>query len=139
MGDVTMDNLAEDTDAVIGARIKISRLKKGFSQKDLANKIGVTFQQIQKYEKGRSSISVKRLVQMSRALGEPLYTFLGGVESDQAAASPEATYGSHISDTSFKLDASEKKMIQLFRKITHTKIREGLIAQLRGICDSEHD
>lgn len=56
-----------DIDKVIGARIRAERLRRGMSQETLGKAIGVTFQQIQKYEKGVNRIAVSTLFGISRA------------------------------------------------------------------------
>lgn len=58
----------------LGQRIRASRKKMGMSQKDVASQIGVTFQQLQKYEVGANSISAYRLSLVSRALGENFFS-----------------------------------------------------------------
>jgi transcriptional regulator with XRE-family HTH domain len=55
-------------DLQVGAKIKMRRLAMGMSQEELANMIGITFQQVQKYEKGTNRVSVSRLVDISKAL-----------------------------------------------------------------------
>ncbi|WP_316178055.1 MULTISPECIES: helix-turn-helix transcriptional regulator [unclassified Bradyrhizobium] len=57
-----------ETDAKIGRRIRMRRLELGMSQTDLANAVGVTFQQIQKYEKGINGIRGSRLAAIAAAL-----------------------------------------------------------------------
>lgn len=59
----------------IGAIIKARRVELGLSQQALANIIGVTFQQVQKYEKGSNSLNATRLVDFANALKIPVATF----------------------------------------------------------------
>ena len=56
-------------DAMVGARIRTSRIDRGMSQTALADKIGVSFQQVQKYEKGLNRIGASRLAQIAAVLG----------------------------------------------------------------------
>ena len=56
-------------DATIGQRIRAQRLNRGMSQTELADTLGITFQQVQKYEKGANRVSVSRLQQIAEALG----------------------------------------------------------------------
>ena len=65
-------------DIHVGSKVKIRRLMLGLSQEELAKAIGLTFQQIQKYEKGTNRISVSRLIDISRALKVPFNYFLEG-------------------------------------------------------------
>lgn len=72
-------------DLKVGQRIRLARMAKGVSQTDLAEAIGVTFQQVQKYEKGANRVSASRMVQIAGALGYPVAWFF-----DAAAQSTEA-------------------------------------------------
>jgi transcriptional regulator with XRE-family HTH domain len=65
-------------DIHVGAKVKSRRLMLGLSQEELASAIGLTFQQVQKYERGTNRISVSRLVDICRALKVPFSYFLDG-------------------------------------------------------------
>jgi len=80
-------------DRHVGRRVAALRLQRGFSQSDLARAIGLTFQQVQKYEKGTNRISASKLWDISRFLAVDIRHFFedfaqdaGGVAEDQAAA-----------------------------------------------------
>lgn len=60
---------ADHIDRVVGQRVRARRIEHGLSQSALAEAGGISFQQIQKYEKGSNRISVGRLVQIASALG----------------------------------------------------------------------
>ena len=60
------------TDQHVGNRARMRRLMLGLSQTELATAVGVTFQQVQKYEKGTNRISASRLQQMSKVLNVPI-------------------------------------------------------------------
>lgn len=62
-------------DLELGERIRLRRIELGWSQGDLGAKIGVSFQQIQKYEKGRNHVSIVRLEQIAGVLGTPVSFF----------------------------------------------------------------
>lgn len=68
-------------DTHVGAKVKSRRLMLGLSQEELAKSIGLTFQQVQKYERGTNRISVSRLTEISRALKVPIDYFLEGCAS----------------------------------------------------------
>lgn len=60
--------IVTDIDVQIGKRIRAKRLSKGMSQEKLADLLGVTFQQVQKYEKGVNRVAASRLIYIGRAL-----------------------------------------------------------------------
>ena len=70
-------------DKLIGARVHERRISMGMSRVQLSEKIDVTHQQLQKYEKGTNRISVGRMAAISKALGKPLAEFFGGINSKQ--------------------------------------------------------
>lgn len=67
-------------DIELGARLRTVRLLKGLTQKDVASAIGVTFQQIQKYERGENRVSAVRLVQFHRLFEKPYGYFLDNLD-----------------------------------------------------------
>jgi transcriptional regulator with XRE-family HTH domain len=70
-----MSKTIDPIDQYVGARIRIQRIELGMSQVTLAQAIGVTFQQVQKYEKGANRISASRLQQIAAALQAPVSFF----------------------------------------------------------------
>jgi transcriptional regulator with XRE-family HTH domain len=69
---------AQNIDVHIGARLREARRTHQMSQTTLANQIGITFQQIQKYEKGTNRISAGRLYEVARLLELPITFFFNG-------------------------------------------------------------
>ena len=67
------------TDVAVGQRIRVFRREANLSQTALANQIGVTFQQLQKYEKGTNRVAAGLLMQIARALDVPITAFFDGL------------------------------------------------------------
>ncbi|MBV8753336.1 MAG: helix-turn-helix transcriptional regulator [Hyphomicrobiales bacterium] len=74
-------------DEVVGYNVHYWRVVRGLSQTDLANGSGVTFQQVQKYEKGSNRISWGRLTRIAKTLKIPRAALLDGCEDERALAS----------------------------------------------------
>src|ERR1043166_861550 len=70
----------DPVDVEVGHRIRIERLARGLSQTALANQLGVTFQQVQKYEKGVNRVGAGRLTRIAEVLGVHVGTFFTGKE-----------------------------------------------------------
>ncbi len=70
----------DPVDVEVGHRIRIERLARGLSQTALANQLGVTFQQVQKYEKGVNRVGAGRLTKIAEVLGLPVGMFFTGKE-----------------------------------------------------------
>lgn len=72
----------DPVDVYVGARVRMRRMMKGFSQERLADGLGVTFQQVQKYEKGRNRIGAARLFKIANLLGVSVSYFFEGQGTD---------------------------------------------------------
>lgn len=79
--------MINETDQAIGARLRLARINKGLSQEAFGEKLGVTFQQIQKYEKGVNRLSGSRLVQAAKIL-EVTVADLVGASADDTGGFP---------------------------------------------------
>ncbi|MEW6667768.1 MAG: helix-turn-helix domain-containing protein [Thermodesulfobacteriota bacterium] len=124
-------------DKQIGRRIKLFRKDRGISQIELAGKIGVSFQQVQKYEKGATRISVARLQDIAEAMGVDIGFFFEEKGSETRVSDQESGYsprGDHSLMLQY-LSMEERVLLKLFRKIDNKKIREGIVKQLRGIVE----
>jgi transcriptional regulator with XRE-family HTH domain len=64
-------------DVLVGQRIRLARVSKGISQTKLADALGLTFQQVQKYEKGKNRVGSSRLARISETVGYPISWFFG--------------------------------------------------------------
>lgn len=100
-------------EAELGRRVRTQRLAAGMSQQALAGKLGISFQQLQKYEKGANRISVSRMRQIAEHLGVPFSHFV----ADNAKSEPAALqFASEFMDTA--------RAVRLFRAYTAMNGRE---------------
>ncbi len=127
-------------DKKIGLKIKQIREGWGLTQIELAEKIGVSFQQIQKYEKGATRISVMRLQQLSEAFGINIVKFFEEKEKTLEVSDIALKYtpGEDRIESFPPLNKQEITLLKLFRKTRNKKVREGIIKQLRGIVEMEN-
>lgn len=77
-----------NVDQRLGQRIRSRRLELGMSQQELAERLGLTFQQVQKYEKGANRVAVSRLVNIAAALDAPPASFLDGLTNAREGKTP---------------------------------------------------
>jgi len=128
------------TDKKIGRKIREIRKGWGLSQSELAERIGVSFQQIQKYEKGSTRISVMRLLQISEALGVKITVFFEEGEEIPRVSDFASRYtsGGAPLTTSQPLNKEEITLLKLFRRTKNRKVREGILRQLRGVVEVEN-
>ncbi len=88
--DAVRENMGR-IDEWIAKRVKQARVERGLSQEGLAEKLGISLQQIHKYEAGRNRISATRLAAISHALSKPLDEFFEGLEDAPPETSGEQT------------------------------------------------
>jgi transcriptional regulator with XRE-family HTH domain len=86
----------DPVDIEVGHRIRIERLARGLSQTALANQLGVTFQQVQKYEKGVNRVGAGRLTKIAEVLGIDVGTFFGGKDILEGGESRDGGEGSPL-------------------------------------------
>jgi transcriptional regulator with XRE-family HTH domain len=84
-------NAPDTLDVAIGASIRLRRKQAGISQEVLAEKCGVSFQQVQKYENGANRVSFSRLVQIAHALGLRVSELVGDIDEATGLSPAEAT------------------------------------------------
>jgi transcriptional regulator with XRE-family HTH domain len=89
---MTEEGAALAIDVHIGALVRGHRRASGMSQDELAQRLGVSFQQIQKYESGENRISTTKLVQVARALSIPIAALFEGLDGDDLTADPLALF-----------------------------------------------
>jgi len=94
-------------DVHVGKRIRHRRWMNGTTQQQLAEKVGIKFQQIQKYETGMNRVSASRLWDISHALNVPISFFFEGLEQDDASVHGAADLPSDI--------LADKEALELLR------------------------
>ncbi len=124
-------------DIHVGSRVRLRRLVIGMSQEKLGEKMGLTFQQIQKYEKGANRIGASRLHQLSQILDVPMTFFF-----EDAPIRPGAKLQAGFSEAkteAFLLDfLSTREGLELnraFVKIPDPKVRRKMIDLIRSLAD----
>ncbi len=111
-------------DIFVGSRIKLARLNAGLSQSDLAAQVGLTFQQIQKYEKGANRTSCSRLYQISKVLDLPLAYFLEGFEGEHYSIDDE----DKLEPVSTMIDSPDSvNLLRAFKSIDSLDARRSLL------------
>ena len=118
---------ADGNDAIVGRNIRLHRLAKRMSQTGLADAIGLTFQQVQKYEKGVNRVGSGRLVRIANALDVTVMTLLRGVPG-AAAKTADASPVAPIAK------AQPLRLVQAFATIEDQTMRRALLALTEGVA-----
>jgi transcriptional regulator with XRE-family HTH domain len=121
-----MPRRSDANDAVVGTNIRVQRLAKRMSQSRLASQIGISFQQLQKYESGVNRVGAGRLVRIAAALGVPVMVLLDGVAADRKADTPSLA----------RLIAHRHplRLVQAFAAIGDRDARRALLALTEGFA-----
>ncbi|MGV1758704.1 helix-turn-helix domain-containing protein [Rhizobium sp. A22-96] len=122
-------------DAYVGSRVRTRRLMLGMSQERLAEQIGVTFQQVQKYEKGTNRIGASRLQAIANVLAVPVAFFF-----QQDNSQPLNTDGlgaiNGLEDLSEFLTSKEGLSLnKAFMKITDPSVRQSVLTLIKSLAN----
>jgi transcriptional regulator with XRE-family HTH domain len=125
---------ADNRDAEVGRRVRSRRLECRLSQTELADRIGVTFQQVQKYEKGVNRIGAGRLQRISEALEVPISFFFcagtNGSAAKETAGASESVFG-------FLQTSGSVRIVKAFHKIRSRKARQLLVEMAEELADAQ--
>ncbi|MDB5733966.1 MAG: transcriptional regulator [Alphaproteobacteria bacterium] len=128
---------ANPIDIQVGNRVRIRRMLIGMSQERLGDLLGLTFQQVQKYEKGVNRIGAGRLFEVSRILNVPVDFFYEGVAAQLAA---QAGMGEPESAPPVMEFVSSGEGLQLslaFMKIKDAKVRKRVLDLVKSLAEEE--
>lgn len=115
-----------DVDGLIAQRIRLARKEKGLTLKDLADSLGISSQQMQKYENASNRLTCQRMVQISKLLGFDAAKLLDGLanSTENTSATPE-------------LDTECYSLLKHFKKISSPRVRKNILEMVRTMSDLE--
>lgn len=111
-------------DVVIGRRLRARRQSQGMSQRKLGELLGVSFQQIQKYEHGTNRIAVTILVHAADALNAPMSFFFEGVGPQIDEPEQPMLHGSHFVVAQALAKIEDRKVRAAFRTLIRALAKE---------------
>ena len=125
------------TDKHVGSRVRMRRMMLGMSQEKLGDSLGLTFQQVQKYEKGTNRIGASRLQQISNILQVPVSFFFEGAPDGGGAASGfgEAPSPTYVSD--FLATSDGLALTRAFMRIDDAKLRRKIVDLVQQIAGED--
>jgi transcriptional regulator with XRE-family HTH domain len=112
-------------DKHVGSRVRMRRLMVGMSQERLGDALGLTFQQIQKYEKGTNRIGASRLQRISEILQVPVSFLFEGAPGGSVDANGDAPSPAYVAD--FLATAEGLALIRAFTRIPEIKLRRAIV------------
>jgi transcriptional regulator with XRE-family HTH domain len=120
-------------DLHVGARIRMRRKILGVSQERLAEDLGLTFQQIQKYERGANRVSASKLYEIARSLQASVAYFFEGLEATADGVSDAGEPFVH----DFLMTSEGLELATQFPRITRSKVRRRILELVRSMADEE--
>ena len=140
---------AHSLDVAIGHRIRERRRARGMSQQALASAVGVTFQQIQKYERGSNRIGSSRLFEFAKVLDVPVSYFFDEMPSNALAGRPmsgrgrkggfgeAATPFEQEKDPLIKRETLE--LVRAYYKIRESRVRKRIFEMVKAVGTASHE
>jgi transcriptional regulator with XRE-family HTH domain len=123
-----MGNRTRPIDQHVGERIRLRRTERGLTQEQLAAVLGVSYQQVQKYETGANRISAGRIYEIARKLGVEVGYFFDGLDDGEAAAAPLDHGGRQ---------RSAIELVRKFAQIEDPEIRAAIAGLVKTIVERE--
>jgi len=128
-------------DVHVGNRVRLQRMLIGISQEKLGERLGLTFQQVQKYEKGINRIGASRLFELSRVLGVPVQFFYedapasssGSAQHSMPPGMAERSSDSHVFE--FLSSREGLELNRAFSRISDPKVRKSVLDLVRSLAD----
>jgi len=117
----------DPVDVHVGQRVRVRRKMLGYSQTQLGNELGVTFQQVQKYERGTNRIGSSRLFRMAAALDVPVSYFFEGAETKLPGY--QESVEAIDADTFAKPETQE--LVEAYYRISDPRVRKKVLGLAR--------
>lgn len=126
---------ANPIDAQVGNRVRMRRMLIGMSQEKLGESLGLTFQQVQKYEKGANRIGAGRLFHVARILGVPVTYFYEDVAGERAAAG----FAEDPPVMEFLASPDGLQLSLAFMRIKESKVRKRVLDLVKSLAGDGDD
>jgi transcriptional regulator with XRE-family HTH domain len=124
-------------DKHVGNRVRMRRIMLQMTQTELANAVGVTFQQVQKYEKGTNRISASRLQQISGILQVPISFFFEGTPEEPGRSKANGSDPVLIDINEFLASKEGLALVDAFVRIEQPSLRRRILKLVEEIADAE--
>ena len=124
-----------DYDVEVGRRIRLERERAQITQVELAEAIGVAFQQLQKYERGDNRASAGRVMQIAEYLEIPIAEFFEGLDADSVAHIKSSGRGEEAALLNFARSAEGKKLYEAFQRLQKPESRKLLLKFIQSLED----
>jgi len=126
---------ANPVDLHVGARIRMRRRLQGVSQEKLAEALGLTFQQVQKYERGANRVSASKLYEIAAMLRAPVAYFFDGLADPAGEADDDSRGGDERAVHAFLMTSEGLELARSFTLVPRGRVRRRLLELIRALGD----
>ena len=124
-------------DLHVGGRVRMRRKMLGVSQEHLADALGLTFQQVQKYERGANRVSASKLYEIAKTLQVPVPYFFDGLADPVADERDDVGEAANRVITDFLNTSEGLELAAIFPKIGKGRVRRQILDLVRAMADDE--
>lgn len=129
------DKTPNPVDLYVGGRIRMRRRTLGVSQEKLADDLGLTFQQVQKYERGANRVSASKLYEIARSLSTPVAFFFDGLNDPTSADSYLDGGENHVHD--FLMTNEGVELATIFPQVRRARVRRRILDLVRAMAEED--
>jgi transcriptional regulator with XRE-family HTH domain len=130
MSNYTEDNSPHPLDVALGSRIRLRRRELGLSQEQLARQVGITFQQVQKYEHGTNRVSFSRLVEIAQALRCGVMDIIGDLDKSKVSS----LFSRHVARLN---EPGAAELLEAFASIQSPKHRRAILNLAKQLAEGK--
>lgn len=134
---VNTERSPDPVDLYVGARIRMRRKLLGVSQERLAEQLGLTFQQVQKYERGANRVSASKLHAIGTALSAPVAYFFEGFGGAAASGVGEADSSAFVHELVMPPEGME--LAALFPRLKRARVRRKILDLVRSLVEDDNE
>jgi len=130
MSAYTEDNSPHPLDVALGSRIRLRRRELGLSQEQLARQVGITFQQVQKYEHGTNRVSFSRLVEIAQALHCGVMDIVGDLDKSKVSS----LFSRHVARLN---EPGAAELLEAYTSIQSPKHRRAILNLAKQLAEGK--
>ncbi len=130
MSDYTENNSPHPLDVALGSRVRLRRRELKLTQEQLAQQLGITFQQVQKYEHGTNRVSFSRLVEIARALQCGVMDIVGDLDKSKASS----LFSQHVARLN---EPGAAELLETYASIQSPKHRRAILNLARQLAEEK--
>jgi transcriptional regulator with XRE-family HTH domain len=116
----------DPVDSLVGRNIRLQRFAKRMSQSELGQRLGITSQQVQKYERGANRVTAGRLVRLAGIFDVPLMALFAGIEGLRTSSAPSPAH--------LVADRQSFRLLQAYPQIADAGVRRTIVALIEDLA-----